>query len=437
MTRAVGQLFDVVILGAGPAGAVAALGLAAKGLPTAVISRPGAGVTSRAGTGVTSRAASSGVQGLSARALVSLTEVGLGAAAACASEPATRSVLWAGEQSERGQEFLIERGAFDARLRASLQDGVVCWMDASVQDVAFIDGAWQIATNCGSVRGRTVLDARGRFARRSNERGPLLVSRSFVLESGRPSAPRSAVAALDDGWCWLAVTNSGTYAAQFVGSATRRLSREQVADRVQSAARSLADLGLCLEDLGLGPADLGLRPAADVGQQIEPLIGEGTYGACAAVARYSQPSRGPGYLRIGDAAVAMDPLSGNGIHEAVRSARVAVAAVNSYLRGEPWSVVARFVDERSRELWRRSVTAAAGFYRLQADWSGSAFWKSVAETYERAADGATIRVEGKGQFEMRPVLNGEQIELRRVWVSPDWPRGVWKVNGRSVTPHEV
>jgi flavin-dependent dehydrogenase len=134
----------------------------------------------------------------------------------------------------------------------------------------------------------------------------------------------------------------------------------------------------------------------------------------------------------------MDPLSGNGIHEAVRSARVAVAAVNSYLRGEPWSVVARFVDERSRELWRRSVSAAADFYRLQADWSGSEFWTSTAAAYERAAGQAMIQVEGEGQFEMRPVLNGEQIELRRVWVSPDWPRGVWKVDGRSLeqTPVE-
>ena len=387
-------MFDVVVSGAGPGGAAAALALAAKGFRTAVISR----------------AAPSGVQGLSARALVSLTEAGLGSAAACAGDPATRTVLWGGERSERGQEALIERASFDVRLRDSLQDCAICWMDASVQEIAFVDEAWQIETNRGQVRGRTLLDARGRFARRSDDRGPLLVSWSIALQSGRQAAPRSAISALDDGWCWLAVTESGILSAQFVGSATKRLSREQVSERVQTAARNLGDLGMPLGR----------------------LIGEGTYRACAAVARYSQPSRGQGYLRIGDAAVAMDPLSGNGIHEAVRSARVAVAAVNSHLRGEPWSVVARFFDERSRELWRRSVSAAAGFYRQQADFSGSEFWTSAAATYERAADQATIPVEGKGQFEMRPVLNGEQIELRRVWVSPDWPRGVWKVNGHSV-----
>jgi flavin-dependent dehydrogenase len=347
VTDVAGRLFDVVVLGAGPAGAAAALGLAGKGFSTAVISR----------------AASSGVQGLSARALVSLIEAGLGRAARCASEPARRNVSWAGKRSEHNQEALIDRVSFDACLRAALQDCAICCMDASVRDIAFVDEGWQIETDRGLVRGRTLLDARGRYARRSDDRGPLLVSWSIVLQSGRQVPPRSALWALDDGWCWLAVTQRGLHSAQFVGSATKRLSHDLLAERVRLATRGLADFGL----------------------EIDRLIEDGTYRACAAVARYSRPARGQGHLRIGDAAVAMDPLSGNGIYEAVRSARAAVAAIGHYLRGEPWSVVARFVDERSRELWRRSVRAAAGFYRLQADWSGSEFWTSAAAAYERAA----------------------------------------------------
>ena len=33
---------------------------------------------------------------------------------------------------------------------------------------------------------------------------------------------------------------------------------------------------------------------------------------------------------------------------------------------------------------------------------------------------------GTGRFEHRPVLNGQRIELRPVWVSARWPRGVWR-----------
>jgi 2-polyprenyl-6-methoxyphenol hydroxylase-like FAD-dependent oxidoreductase len=197
----------------------------------------------------------------------------------------------------------------------------------------------------------------------------------------------------------------------------------------------------------VGQLALGIQAAAcalpSFRPAIERLAAVAAGGSArAAVARYSQPSRGQGFLRIGDAAVAMDPLSGNGIHEAIRSARVAVAAVNSYLLGTPWSVVARFVDERARELWRRSVTTAARFYRQQADWAGPAgFWAAATTAYEQAARAAMLPPEeGPGHFEMRPVLDGERIDLRQVWVSAQWPRGVWKVDGRSVDQvlrHEV
>jgi flavin-dependent dehydrogenase len=393
------QPFDVVVLGAGPAGAAATVALARRGFTTAVVSK---GVTT-------------GVQGLSARALVSLTEAGLAPAAHCASGPAARVVFWSGERSERGQEGLVEREVFDASLRSCLRDSPACWMDSAARSITFDNDLWQVETSLGPIRGRTLLDARGRGARRSDERGPLLVSRSLILKSRQRMPARSALAALDDGWCWIAMARSGVVCAQFVTSANQQWDREQLARRIRDAAEKL--------------------PAIAV--PVDQLIAQGENRAYAAVARYSQPSRGPGHLRIGDAAVAMDPLSGNGIHEAVRSARVAVAAINSYLHGVPWSVVARFVDERSRELWRRSVTTAADFYRLQADWSGSEFWACAAATYGRAAQKATDRVDGDGRFEFRPVLNEERIELRRVWVSNDFPRGVWKVDGHSILRHEV
>jgi flavin-dependent dehydrogenase len=391
----VSRLFDVVVLGAGPAGAAAVAALAANGFATAVVSK---GVTT-------------GVQGLSSRALVSLTEAGLGSAARRASGPAARVVFWSGERSERGREGLVEREVFDA----SLRDTSVCWMDAVARSTAFVEESWQVETTLGPVRGRTLLDARGRFARRSDLRGPLLVARSLILKSQQRMTPRSAIAALADGWCWMAMTDSGVVCAQFVTSANKQLDQEGLAQRIREAAGKFPDIDL----------------------PVERLLAQGSHRACAAVARHSRSSRGPGHLRIGDAAVAMDPLSGNGIHEAVRSARVAVAAVNSYLNGEPWSVVARFVDERSRELWRRSVSTAAEFYRAQADWSGTEFWDCAATAYQLAASEATDRSEGEGRFEMRPVLNAERIELRRVWVCNDFPRGVWQIDGHPIIRHEV
>ena len=189
------RLFDVVILGSGPAGCAAAAALAGKGFTTAVVSK---GVTT-------------GVQGLSARALVSLTEAGLAPAARCASGPAARVVFWSGERSERGQEGLVEREMFDARLRSCLPD--VFWMDAVARSITFADDVWQVDTSLGPIRGRTLLDARGRRTRRSDERGPLLVSWSLNLRLQHDMNARSAIAALDDGWCWLAITPGDAWRA--------------------------------------------------------------------------------------------------------------------------------------------------------------------------------------------------------------------------------
>jgi flavin-dependent dehydrogenase len=281
------------------------------------------------------------------------------------------------------------------------------------------DAAWRVDTEAGPFFARTILDARGRRARRSDVRGPRLVAWNQLFRSAAargstrsncPGASASAVVALSDGWCWLARTRD-TLALQFVGSANRHLDPQELARRFEAAAAFAA----------------GFVPLAGAAGLVES-----SWIARGAVARYSSPCRSVGFIRIGDAAVAMDPLSGNGVHEAVRSATAAVAAVNSFLQGVSWEVVAKFIDERAWELWRRSVAAAGRFYRLQAEHAGGAFWTSTASEYERLARDATVRHEGPARFEKRPVLDGHRIDLRRVWVSAEWPRGLWRVGGREI-----
>ncbi len=390
------RMLDAIVLGAGPAGATAALGLAGLGHRVALISER--------------RAAS--VEGLSARALAGLEDSGV--SVAFASELSPRRVSWTGQTSMRGHESVVLREELDGCLLRSVQSRGIACVDSTARNVRLTSEGWHIDTNGGSFQARSVLDARGRRARRSDARGPLLVAWSQILGprgGGANDSPASAVVALEDGWCWLARAQDGTVCLQFVGSATDHLQPGQVATRFAAAAESASGLDFVTETAGFPATALVAR---------------------AAVARYSRPSQGPGFLRIGDAAVAMDPLSGNGVHEAVRSARVGVAAINSYLGGMHWPEISQFVDERARELWRRSVSSAAQFYRLQADHSGGVFWNLAASAYEQSAREATVRYEGPGRFEMRPVLDGQQIEVRRVWVSAEWPRGVWQVNGRPL-----
>jgi hypothetical protein len=131
--------------------------------------------------------------------------------------------------------------------------------------------------------------------------------------------------------------------------------------------------------------------------------------------------------------VAMDPLSGHGIHEALRSATVAVAAANTYLDGGGWGPIERFVNERADDVWARATATAAQFYRAQADCTPTSFWTRTAAAYESLAANAVIREVGAARIESRPVLNGSRIEMRRVVVTPERPRGVWQFDSLELS----
>ena len=394
-----GATWDVVVLGAGPAGSAAALGLARLGYRVAIVSRQ------RPPT----------IEGFSARSMARLAASGLNASARCATPAAPRWSFWAGERGVRGEEYLVARADFDRGLRIDLEasdvgSGGVESIDAAVIGARAEDDTWRIDISGTSLRSRTVLDARGRRARRAERCGPPLAAWTAIYRCAESSRRGTAVVALHEGWCWLARTGNGLLSLQYVGAANERFTNERFGEKIAAAAIAVPELGLSLDD------------AVSIGRVF----------IRAAVARYSRPAQAPGYLRIGDAAIAMDPLSGNGVYEALGSAQVAVAAINTYLSGAEWPALARFVDERADELWRRSVAAARDFYRLQAEHSQRPFWQATASAYERLATDAIPSASGPGRFELRPVLNGQRIEVRSVWVSAAWPRGIWRLNGREL-----
>ena len=71
---------------------------------------------------------------------------------------------------------------------------------------------------------------------------------------------------------------------------------------------------------------------------------------------------------------------------------------------------------------------AALFYEQQAVHTPSAFWVRSAEAYAACQDVDQSAATGEPRIERRPVLNGSLIELRRVVVTAQSPRGVWRVD---------
>ncbi len=390
---------DVLVIGAGPAGSVVAGRLAAAGARVALV-----GAAARAGW-----------EGLSRRSLTLLAEEGLARRAGIIDGPLQRSGEWGGGRSVEGTEWLVERRVLAAALRANARAAGVDDRRDTVTSLKWERGQWRGLLRAGAtLSAPQVIEARGR--RGPERHGPLLLAvgrqfrTGFRAVSGAQAQPGTHIHATDFGWCWWAARADALW-VQVVGrprggrlamvrSAEAHAAAGHPAAWIAAAAAQIPALARVLEG-SLPAGDLVARPAH---------------------ARLGLKARDAGRWRVGDAAFALDPLSGQGVYEALRDARSVATAVQSVMRGGDALVAHRFVAERQEESWIGGVRTAGSFYRENAD--RSAFWSETATAYERLLPSAAPVAP---RVERRAVLCGGRILERDVIVTPQHPRGVWHV----------
>jgi flavin-dependent dehydrogenase len=380
---------EVAVLGAGPAGVATACALQRLGHTVTLFGR----------------ARPLALEGLSMRALALLEHYGLSHAAACARRPAQRGGRWGGSPVSAGHEFIVDRMVFDRALRDdAAAHGVHLEEEFALAIESAAGGSW-VRTRSGTHCARVLIDARGRRSGRALVRGPSLVALSQRLSAVPAGPPRTVISPLDDGWCWFASDGAGGAVVQLIAT-SRGLARSAVpAQRLRECLGALAACESALRDA---------RP-------------EGEPCARAASARLSAAAPAPGYVRAGDAAVSMEPLSGHGLYEALSWAGAASAAAHTYLDGHSWEPVERFLTERARERWRTGIARAGGFYQQQAAATPTTFWRRCAAAYAELQESRVPIERPQGNWQLRPVLNGSVIEMRRVAVTRERPRGVWQV----------
>ncbi|MGJ7551919.1 flavin-dependent monooxygenase QhpG [Pseudomonas alloputida] len=389
----------ILVLGAGPAGAATALGLRRLGYPVTVVS---------------DWRRFAAVEGVSQRVLEGLRHAGLGGALAQAAVPATRQVRWNGQHLQLNQEFLLDRQRFDRALRDDLGRAGVTLVEGRVREVSRAEG-YQVRLDDGQVlQGDFLVEARGRQAPLAADRlrGPETVS-LLNLWQAEPGTPASAVESLDDGWAWMARLADGRCYWQITLDAEGLPGKAALPEYCAARRRASALVAELFDARALEPAQVHARSSTAI------LAGD-----CV----------GDDWVRVGDAAMAVDPLSGNGIFQSLSSALQAQVVINTLLRRPERAALAKqFHQQRIEQLFLRFARIGRDFYEQEQGRAGMAFWMRRqawpdAQPLHLAADWQAIRVE------RRPVLRDGLVDEAEVVVTADQPLGVWHLQGVELAP---
>ena len=388
--------FDVAVAGGGPAGAFAARELARAGIKTILIDP------------ATTRPR---LEGLGERVAHILRQKGLEDALQAASAPMRRSVRWAGLNETANGERLVRRHDFDVALRKAAMDAGVTVRTTRLRRIDQVDPETGITLSLAdgeTVTARLMIDARGRQAPSgTRKKGP-----QTLAIAGRLSGPAlhsgTHVEATPQGWIWSAAEPGFGHWLQICIDADDLSGSGQaaLAERMRSFL-SQPQFGDRFEACGF-EGDLLARPAGLV---------------------LSAPDLPLPVLPIGDAAVAIDPLSGHGLFWALSSALAAVPSVLTLLEDGDPDLAARFYRHRVVGTFWRQARIGRDFHRLETGlaahpfWAARAAWPDDEPAHTEAHD---IRLE------RRVVVDSNRLREREVLIMPQDPEGVAFVCGLPV-----
>lgn len=367
-----GRTIDVLILGAGPAGAALALALKRAGVASVLLVDRSARPSLRMG-----ESAAPGLNSLLRRLGLDDRLEGRG------HRPCYGNLsLWGGptpiveEFATRadGPGWNLDREAFDAWLRAeAVARGATLESQARLAAVVRDGDGWRADIRTGErnleVRSRWIVDASGRpaaFARRSGARLHRFDRLVALAVRAEPAESRgfdgfSVIEAVEIGWWYAARLPGGKSAVALMTDMD--IAREtdlQSPDVFRQAWASTAEVRRFAS-----LPDLALRPV---------LFAAGT--------QFIDRAIGPGWLALGDALVALDPLSASGVTGALEDAIAAAEAIIPLLGLESRGGEARNLRSaycaRANATLTRYLVERRSIYRREKRWGNGRFWQRRA-----------------------------------------------------------
>lgn len=389
----------IIVAGCGPAGIVSAGELARLGHHVIILAAPRSG---------------GGLEGFSFRVIEGLRAAGLGEALAGLEAPVPRHSAWNGIAQSAGSEQLIERAAFDARLLGSARQF------ADIRPARLVAVAHEgegVAARLVSADGAAttltadfLIDARGRGAPGGGRKrsGPATLALCRRYDTGDTLPPSTRLETSPRGWAWLAVPKSGAAYLQITVAGTRGAlpGRRSVGGHFDALRQEFPGIAAHLAKA---------RPTAPVFARLS-------------TASAREEAVRDRVLRVGDAALALDPLSGHGVFEAIAGAFAAAATVNTMLcRPQDGALAKRFYNERVLSTFEARVRSGRSYYRQEERWPEAPFW-SARRNWPPDETASPL----PPAIVQRPVIDRGWIRQAEVIVTPDEPRGVWLRDGVPV-----
>jgi flavin-dependent dehydrogenase len=413
---------EILVVGGGPAGAAAALRLAQLGHDVCLLERK---PFPRRHIG---EALSGGV-----RAQLEFLGVAADVEAANFLRFGSAELSWSTDSFEpkpmHPNGFTVDRAVFDQLLlNAAQRAGVRILQPAVARQAEKLLRGWRIGTETNdgsrSIRAQFVIDASGRTSllapRRRIETSPrTLALYGYWQGAGLPERPRIEAGPLQ--WYWGSPVPGGRFNAMvFID----RKAGLRGGGTLAQHYRALIAASHLLT--GAGTAEL-----------TGPVLG------CDASSYRDEHCVGDGFLRIGEAAFAIDPLSSSGVQAAIQSALAASVAVHTMLsRADATAVAHSFYAEHVRYAADQHAAWAAQNYRENRRYSEAEFWRRRAdagEAFEQPAENGRDRKGWRKEARVAlsagvktcdvPCVVGDFVELRPAVSHPTLPRPVAFVGG--------
>lgn len=258
-----------------------------------------------------------------------------------------------------GAGWQLDRARFEADLRADASDrGAVC-VHTGVSGVVRAHNRWYLSLDNGeTVVARRLIDASGRRSRLLANFGQVkLVTDQLAciyarLPTDLPYDPVTYTHAVHNGWWYTATVPGGGRVIAFHCDSDSRILRMMLRNGVLAAALRVPHLAAAIGQVA---------PSQAVMQQV-----------CAANT-IARSAAGDGWLAAGDAAMALDPLSSQGLFNALATGLEAGDATLALLAGDDRA--SQRYAERMRQIWHAYLRHHALYYSMEHRWPQSPFWR--------------------------------------------------------------